>query len=221
MKIIVPLNNHDTITHSMCAMHYLIIISTFDPSICASYIPVKVSARRCRIHQHTTHQSFAEFGQEDQNRQSLPHGIPESKCVQGLITVKTVSCCRIIVGLIDWEDPHITCKCMGEKHQVVMLSYWKAFSIFLIIGSRMSYSICDIFHPYLPGSMSRWTGRLNTSGRLWSRWGELHCSHREGSQMVPWAGASNPDRAGSWECLVAEGSLWNRQHLRRDGGGRR
>lgn len=218
VKITLPLNNHDTITHSMCAMHYLIIISTFDPSTFASYIPVKVSARRCRIHQHTTHQSFAEFGQGDHNRQSLQHRIPESKCVQGLITVKAVSCCGIIVGLIDWEDPHITCKCTGEQHQVVMLSYWKAFSIFFfIIGSRMS----SISHPYLPGSTCRWTGRLNTSGRLWSLWGarvaELHCSQRGGSQMVPWAGVSNPDPTGSWECLAAEGSLWSRQHLRRDG----
>lgn len=99
---------------------------------------------------------------------------------------------------------------------VVLLESIQYF--FFIIGSRMS----SISHPYLPGSTCRWTGRLNTSGRLWSRWGarvaELHCSHRGGSQMVPWAGVSNPDPTGSWECLAAEGSLWSRQHLRRDGG---
>lgn len=131
-------------SHSICttlvSLRARIIISTFHPSIHASYIPVKVLTFWRRTHHHTAQHSFAEFGQEDPSHKGLPHCIPEGKCVQGLIAVKTVSCSRIIVGLIDGEDPYITCRCRGQKH----------LNIVICVSEKVKFScsrngFCDIF----------------------------------------------------------------------------
>lgn len=97
-------------------LHITIVVLTFVSSIHASHMPIKVCVCWCRTHHHPTQQSFAEFGQIEPQHKRLPHCIPESKRVQSLITVQTISCCRVVVGLIDWEDPHVTCRCMGQKY---------------------------------------------------------------------------------------------------------
>ena len=82
-------------------LHITIVILNVVLSIHASHMPVNVSVCWCRTHHHPTQQSFAEFGQIEPQRKRLPHCIPESKCVQGLITVQTISRCRVVAGLID------------------------------------------------------------------------------------------------------------------------
>lgn len=77
------------------------IMPLLDPPFHASYIARKCSICSSRIHHNVTHQSLQEFGHNDKHRESLIHGIPESKRVQVLIAVTTVRRCRIVVGLID------------------------------------------------------------------------------------------------------------------------
>lgn len=87
----------------------------------ASHIAIKLSVGRYRSQGHTAHHPSAEPAQADKNPKILPHCGPESKCVECLITVKTIRCCPIIVGLIDGEDPNITCRCTGQEQSDVPL----------------------------------------------------------------------------------------------------
>lgn len=181
-----------TLQYSLVYLHTS-RIKSFDPSTHASYILIICW---CRTHHDAAQQSFAESAQDDTDRKGLPHCVPESKRVQGLITVQTTGSCRIIVGLKDWEDPHITC-----RTKTLSLNIWLFWeNTFSILNKRSD----DIFHPYLLGSRCSKTGLLNTADRLWLLLGaavaELHGSHRAGSQMVSSAAVTKPALTGSWGC---------------------